>query len=186
MNDDMIIDLYWRRSEAAIRETAQKYGGYCTAIAMNILQSREDSDECVNDAYLRVWDTIPPQRPVLFRPFLGRVTRNVSLNRYKERHAQKRGGNEIELLLEELEGCVPSGSDVEDEYESGVTAKAIDRFLCSIDAENRIVFVRRYWYADSIAGISERFRVSESKVKSMLFRTRVKLKAYLESEGIAI
>ena len=190
MDDNMIIDLYWARSESAIIETAKKYGGYCAKIAMNILRNKEDSEECVNDAYLKAWNAIPPQRPAKFISFLGRITRNLSLNKYKEKNMQKRGGddnkNEVEILLSELSDCIPSGSNVEAEYDAAVTAKAIDSFLRSVDSDNRIVFVRRYWYADSVISISERFNISESKVKSMLFRTRNKLKIYLEKEGVII
>ena len=113
MDDTMIIDLYWERSESAINETALKYGNYCTKIAMNILQSREDSEECVNDTYLKTWDAIPPQRPAKLSAFLGRITRNLSFNKYKARSTQKRGGTDIELLLSELEDCIPSSSSVE-------------------------------------------------------------------------
>jgi len=186
LDDNMILDLYWARSESAIRETAQKYGGYCTKIAMNILQNSEDTEECVNDTYLKTWNAIPPQRPTIFSSFLGKIIRNLSLNKYKEQRAKKRGGYEVALLLDELEDCVPSGNRVEYEYEAGVIAQTIDRFLHSIDAESRIVFVRRYWYVDSIRSIAARFQMSESKVKSMLFRTRSKLRIYLEKEGIAI
>ena len=186
MDDNMILDLYWARSESAISETAQKYGGYCTKIAMNILQNSEDTEECVNDTYLKTWNAIPPQRPTIFSSFLGKIIRNLSLNKYKEQRAKKRGGYEVVLLLDELEDCVPSSNRVEYEYEVGVIAQTIDRFLHSIDAESRIVFVRRYWYVDSIRSIAARFQMSESKVKSMLFRTRSKLRIYLEKEGIAI
>ena len=186
MDDNIILDLYWARSESAISETAQKYGGYCTKIAMNILQNSEDTEECVNDTYLKTWNAIPPQRPTIFSSFLGKIIRNLSLNKYKEQRAKKRGGYEVVLLLDELEDCVPSGNRVEYEYEVGVIAQTIDRFLHSIDAESRIVFVRRYWYVDSIRSIAARFQMSESKVKSMLFRTRSKLRIYLEKEGIAI
>ena len=192
MDDAAIIDLYWARSETAIDETAKKYGGYCAKIAMNILQNHEDSEECVNDTYLKTWDAIPPQRPAIFISFLGRITRNLSLNRYKERNTKKRGGNKngdenkVGLLLSELADCIPSGSNTETEYETELTAKTIDNFLYSVEQENRIIFVRRYWYADSVNSISERFNISESKVKSMLFRMRNKLKIYLEKEGVII
>ena len=182
----MIINLYWARSESAISETALKYNGYCMKIAMNILQNREDSDECVSDTYLKAWNAIPPQRPIVFSSFLGRITRNLSLDIYKKRKAKKRCGNEVELLLSELEGCIPSSFSVEAEYETGAIAKIMDSFLSSVDSDNRIVFVRRYWYADSISSISARFNMSESKVKSMLFRIRNKLKVYLEKEGVMI
>ena len=186
MDDNMIIDLYWTRSESAIGETSSKYGRYCTKIAMNILNDREDSEECVNDTYLSVWNAIPPQRPASFSAFLGRITRNLSLNKYKAQNAKKRGGTEIALILGELVDCVPSGNSVESEYEAGRIAKIIDGFLASAGAENRILFVRRYWHADSIKSIANRFSMSESKVKSSLFRTRAKLKEHLEKEGVEI
>ena len=186
MDDNMIISLYWERSESAISETAGKYGDYCTKIAMNILHNQEDSEECVNDTYLNTWNAIPTQRPAILMAFLGRITRNLSLDKYKKRGAQKRGGDEIELLLSELADCIPSDSDIEAEYEAGSTAEIIDDFLYTLNAEHRIIFMRRYWYADSIASIAERFTIGESKVKSMLFRTRNKLKTYLEKEGVQI
>ena len=182
----MIIDLYLERSESAINETALKYGNYCSKIAMNILHNKEDSEECVNDTYLKTWDSIPPQQPTKFSAFLGRITRNLSFNKYKARNTQKRGGSDMELLLSELEDCIPSESSVEMEYEAGQTAKIIDRFLTASTPENRILFVRRYWYTDSIADIAERFSMSESKVKSSLLRTRNKLKDYLEKEGVTL
>lgn len=176
MSDDRILDLYWARAESAITETAKTYGHYCFAIANNILQSSEDAEECVNDTYLKAWNTIPPQRPTVFRAFLGKITRNLSLNKYKEQRREKRGGNEIALLYSELEDCIPSSNDVETEYETSLVIEAINSFLLSLDKANRIVFVRRYWYADPVGAIATRFQMSESKVKSMLFRTRKNLK----------
>ena len=186
MDDNMIIDLYWARSESAISETSSRYGGYCTKIAMNILQNKEDSEECVNDTYLNVWNAIPPQRPARFSAFLGRITRNLSLNKYKAQNAQKRGGSQVALLLGELEDCIPSRSSVEAEVEAGYTAKIINGFLAAASLESRILFVRRYWYADSIEAIAKQFSMSESKVKSSLFRTRGKLREHLEKEGVEI
>ena len=186
MTDAEIIDLYWERSESAIHETAHRYGPYCRTIAMNILRNEEDSEECVNDTYLNAWNSIPPERPSVFPAFLGRIARNLALDRYKARKAQKRASDETALLLSELEDCIPSGRSVEDEFEARAAAEAIDRFLSRIGKEDRILFVRRYWYADSIIMIARRFAVSESKVKTNLFRTRNKLRDYLEKEGIAI
>jgi len=186
MEDAMIIDLFWARDESAIRETARKYGSYCAKIAANILKNSEDAEECVNDTYLRVWNAIPDERPSRFPPFICRIARNLSLNKYREQRAKKRGGDDFPLLLSELEDCVPWKGGTEAEFDLSQIAEAIDRFLDAADAESRVVFVRRYWYADSIADISERFGMSESKVKSMLFRTRNKLKFYLEREGVAI
>ncbi len=186
MDDEMILDLYWERSESAINETAKKYGGYCLTIANNILRNNEDAEECVNDTYHKTWDTIPPQRPTIFRAFLGKVTRNLSLNKYKEQRTQKRGGDDIASIYSELEDCIPPNSNVEMEYESSLVIGAINSYLLSLDSENRIVFVRRYWYADSIQAIATCFQTSESKVKSMLFRTRNKLKTHLENEGVIL
>ena len=186
MDDDSILDLYWARSESAIDETSKKYGSYCLAIANNILQNNEDAEECVNDTYWKTWDTVPPQRPAIFRAFLGKIARNLSLNKYKERRAKKRGGDNIALLYSELEDCIPSGGSAETEYESGLVVGAINSCLLSLDSGDRIVFVRRYWYADSIQAIAARFQMTESRVKSMLFRTRSKLKTHLEKEGVIL
>ena len=186
MDDVMILDLYLARSESAINETAKKYGNYCYTIADNILQNNEDAEECVNDTYLRAWDNIPPQRPGIFSSFLGKITRNLSLNKYKERNTKKRGGGEIALLFSELEDCIPSNSNVEAEYESNQVVEIINSFLRSMDSEGRAVFVRRYWYADNIQAIAARYQMSESKVKSMLFRVRKLLKTYLENEGVVL
>ena len=186
MDDEMILDLYWARSESAVSETANKYGNYCFSISDNILQNNEDAEECVNDTYLKTWNAIPPRRPSNFRAFLGKIIRNLSLNRYKERKTEKRGGGETALLFSELEDCVPSNNYVETEYEANQTVEEINSFLTSMDNESRIVFVRRYWYADSVRTIAESFQMSESKVMSMLFRIRKRLKAYLEKEGVIL
>jgi RNA polymerase sigma-70 factor (ECF subfamily) len=182
----MILDLYWARSESAINETAKKYGSYCITIANNILQNNEDAEECVNDTYHKTWETIPPQRPTIFRAFLGKITRNLSLNKYKGQRAKKRDGNDIDLMYSELEDCIPSSNSVEMESETNQVIDAINSCLLSMDSENRLVFVRRYWYADSIQAIAARFQMSESKGKSMLFRTRNKLRTYLENEGVIL
>jgi len=186
MTDIEIIDLYWARSESAIYETAQQYNGFCTSISMNILNNRQDAEECVNDTFLRVWNAIPPQRPTVFSSFLGRITRNLSLDRYKARKAKKRSSDETALLLSELEDCIPSNKNVEDEVETRILEEAIDRFLTAAGKNDRVFFVRRYWFADSITEIAQRFSVTESKVKTSLFRTRQKLRIYLEKEGIMI
>ena len=186
MDDDMIIGLYWVRSESAISETARKFGNYCFAVAANILQNNEDAEECVNDTYLKAWNAIPPQHPSNFRSFLGKITRNLSLNKYKERRTKKHGGGEIDLVFSELEDCIPSDNSVEMECEANLVIEAINSFLLSMDSVRRIVFVRRYWYADPIQAIAARFQMSESKVKSMLFRTRRTLKTHLEKEGVVL
>jgi RNA polymerase sigma-70 factor (ECF subfamily) len=153
---------------------------------MNILRNNEDTEECVSDTYLKAWNAIPPQRPSIFSAFLGKITRNLSLDRYREQRAQRRGGGEIPLILDELEDCVPGTRSVEAEVEANAIVHALEAFLDSLGAGDRIVFLRRYWYTDSIASIAARFQMSESKAQSMLFRTRNKLRAYLEKEGITI
>ncbi|MCL2817167.1 MAG: RNA polymerase sigma factor [Clostridiales bacterium] len=185
MDDKLILDLYWARSESAVSKTAEKYGKYCFAIAVNILQNKADAEECVNDTYLKAWEAIPPQRPEIFSSFLGKITRNLALNKCKERKTKKRGGG-IALLLSELEDCIPSAGTVESEYESQTVIEAINACLLSMDRESRVVFVRRYWYADPVKAIAARFQMSESKVKSMLFRARKTLKAHLEKEGVIL
>ena len=186
MDDDMILDLYWAREDSAIVETAKKFGGFCYSVAQNILRNIEDAEECVSDTYLRAWEAIPPQRPLYFRAYLGKITRNLSLTRYKRLKSPKNGGGEIPLLLDELDECVPSGGGVEREFEAKQVTEVLNTFLFYLDKESRTVFTRRYWYADSIQAIAERLGMSESKVKSMLFRIRGKLKTYLEQEGVAV
>ena len=186
MDDDKIIDLYWARSELAISETEKKYSGYCRAISYNILYDNEDAKECVNDTFLKTWEAIPPKRPSAFRGFLGKITRNLSLDKYRKNKAQKRGGGEIELLYSELQDCIPSGDSVESRLESEFVIQAINECLKSMKSTAMLMFVRRYWYADSIQVIAERFNMSESAVKTMLFRSRKKLKEHLEKEGVIL
>ena len=186
MEDDKIIDLYWARQETAIMETDRKYGNYCRSISLHILKNQEDTEECVNDTWMRAWDTMPPKRPDFLGAFLGKIARNLAISRYRMTHAQKRGSGEVDLLLMELEECLPSAKSVEEEIEGKETAAAISRFLYMVDEESRNIFVRRYFYADSVREVADRFEVSESKVKSQLFRLRNRLKDYLEKEGITI
>lgn len=183
MEDKAIIDLYWTRSENAISQTAVKYGAYCYTIAYNILSSREDSEESVNDTYLAAWNTMPPRRPNVLSAFLGKITRYISLDRWKRRSAAKRGGGEVPLALEELENCIPGGEDPEKTLARKELLRSIDSFLEELPAAERKVFVCRYWYLDSVSDIAERFGFSESKVKTMLFRTREKLRVKLGKEG---
>ncbi len=186
MEDERIIDLYWARQEQAIVETDQKYGNYCRSISLHILNSQEDTEECVNDTWLRAWDSMPPKRPDFLAAFLGKIVRNLAISRYRMSHAQKRGSGETDLLLMELEECIPSAKSVEEEIEGKETAASINRFLAEIDAESRNIFVRRYFYVDSIREIAERFEISESKVKSQLFRMRNRLRDHLEKEGVVL
>lgn len=185
MEDNKIIELYWERSETAITETQNKYGRYCHYIAYNILYSNEDSEECVNDTYLRAWDSMPPHRPERLSAFLGKITRNLALDRYDRSRAQKRSSN-VEVALSELEECIPDvrgGLSVADEI---VLRDAINGFLASLPVRTRKVFVRRYWYLSTVKDIACDLDMSESNVKVLLLRTRQRFKSYLEKEGIVI
>lgn len=185
MEDERIVELYFERSETAISETQKKYGKYCHCIAYNILSSDLDAEECVNDTYLRAWESIPPQRPRLLKSFLGRITRNLSLDRYDRDHAIKRGGN-TELVFEEIGECVPSAEDGRDMSDELALKESINRFLESLPKQTRIIFVRRYWYLSPIDNIARGLGLSVSNVKVILMRTRKKFKDYLEKEGISI
>lgn len=185
MEDKQIIELYWARAEDAIQETSAKYGRLCRYIAQNILVSPEDSEECVNDTWLGLWNAIPPQRPSRFSAFIGRVVRNLALKRFDYLTAAKRNAEAV-YSLEELGDCVSGRTSVEDEVENRRIEKTVDRFLWSLDEKRRNIFIRRYWYFDSIESICRRTGYSQSKVKSMLCRTRQKLRDYLESEGIEL
>ena len=185
MDDSRIVDLYWDRDERAVEETAQKYGPYCQQIAMNILRNLQDAEECVNDTYLRTWNTIPPQRPTKLGAFVGKITRHLSLDKFKARSAEKRLGDSFGLSLEELEGCLPSG-DFEADLDAQAIGAAINRFLGKELPTARKIFVCRYFYGDSIEDICRRFSMTEAKVKSSLFRSRNRLRAHLEKEGIGL
>ena len=185
MEDSKIIDLFWGRDEAAIIETSSKYGRLCNYIANNILANHEDSEEVVNDTYLTLWNRIPSDRPSRFSVFIGRITRNLALKRYEYNTASKRNPEAV-CSIDEL-GEIVSGIDfVENEFEKNRIKQAIEQFLLSQDSIKRHVFIRRYWYFDSISEISGRTGFSESKIKSMLFHLRKGLKDHLEKEGIEI
>jgi RNA polymerase sigma-70 factor (ECF subfamily) len=184
MDDSKIIELYWERSENAIDETSKKYSRYCHYISFNILHNNEDADECVNDTYLRVWNSVPPHRPNCLSTFLGKITRNLSSDKYKKYNAEKRGFGKTDFVLSELDECVPSSESVEQAVDEMALVEAINRFLASLSQADRMVFMRRYWYVSPIKEIAEAYGMSESKVKSMLLRVRNKLKLHLEKEGI--
>jgi RNA polymerase sigma-70 factor (ECF subfamily) len=191
LTDTELLDLYERRSETAIEETAKQYKSYCTAIAMNILRNNQDAEEVVNEVYLQVWNSLASgasgslQRPEVFSSFLGRITRNLSINRYKAQNAQKRGGDGAALLLSELESCIPSAQNVEVEVESNDLTSIIKAYLDSIRPEDKAYFIFRYWHGNSVNEIAERFGVGVSKINTSLHRTRNKLKDYLEKRGIS-
>lgn len=185
--DAYIVNLFWARDEQAITETSRKYGAYCQSIALQILQNIQDAEECVNDTYLKAWDVIPPERPSKLGAFLGKITRNLALDKYKAYRAVKRGGSEFAVSLEELGDCIPDTSaDIQSQTNAVHIGKVINDFLQSQPALVRKIFVCRYFYSDSITDIAKRFSCSEGKVKSSLFRTRNKLKIHLEKEGITI
>lgn len=186
MEDSQIVQLYWDRSASAIPATAKKYGSYCTAIARNILGSAEDAEECVNDTYLQAWNAMPPHRPLRLSAFLGRITRNLSFNRYKRLHAGKRGGGELAVVLDELAECVSGAGDVERELDRQELAKAIDGFLNTLSPEKRSIFVCRYWYSDSIADIARRHGMKEGAVSMALNRMRQKLREHLLERGFSL
>lgn len=186
MEDSEIIGLYWRRSEEAISATEEKYGGYCAAIAARILCDTEDAKECVNDTWLAAWNAIPPQKPERLRAYLGRLTRNLSLNRAKAAAAEKRGAGQRELALAELEECVPDPRGVEEAVEEQELTQAINRFLYAQSLPRRNIFIRRYWYLVPIRELAGENGMSEQAMTSLLFRMRGQLKRFLEQEGILL
>lgn len=185
LDDSRIIELFYERSEQAIMELSQKYGAVCAKVADNILNNRLDSEECVNDAYLGAWNTIPPQKPNPLLSYVCRIVRNLALKRYHANTAAKR--NSIyDVALDELGNCFQAPVSVEDEWDAKEVAHMIDEFLEMLDKKNRMMFVRRYWYADSIADIAENFHTSSHNVSVRLFRIREKLRKYLMDEGVSI
>ena len=186
MEDKEIVDLYWERSETANEETVNKYERYCFSIANNIINDIDDALECVNHVYLATWNSIPTHRPVYLNAFLGKITRNLSLDYIRKNGALKRGGGTIQLVLDELVECIPDISTVEQRIEERELVQSINIFLKKLPERDCNVFVRRYWYAESIEEVARFYGMGQSKVKSILFRVRNKLRKYLEGEGIAI
>ena len=182
MEDQQIVDLYFARSESAITETDRKYGRYCHSIAYNILEDHEDAKEIVNDTYLKAWNTIPPNRPDPLKPYVGMISRHLSLDRYEEYHTQKRGG-QVPLVLEELAECIPDNDSREDIGESVALKDALAKFIRSLPDKTQRIFLRRYWYASSVAEIAEEYGIRENSVNVLLHRTRKKLKDHLQKEG---
>ena len=184
MDDLEIIELYFCRDEKALTETAHKYGNYCYTVAFNILNSIEDSKETVNDTYFELWNTIPPERPTVLSAFIGKITRRLAIGRWRKNTAVKRGGGEFEVTLDELSECISDNTNVEKIVEGKLVVSTINEFLKKLPDTERNVFICRYWYADSVKSVAKQFGFSESKVKSMLMRTRTKLKQKLAEEGL--
>lgn len=185
MDDSVIIGLFWDRSELALEEAARKYGSYCRSIAGNILASWQDIDECLNDTWLAAWDSIPPQRPRRLSVYLGRITRNMALNRLKSLRAQKRGGGQAEAALDELRECLP-GSDPDEQLDELVLRDAINQFLRGQLARNRAIFLRRYWAMERVEDIAMDLGLRSGQTATILYRMRRELKKYLEKEGIPL
>ena len=183
MEDKRIIELFWQRQERAIAAAKEKYGAYCTAIACNILGSYEDIEECLSDTWLRAWDSIPPQCPRDLRAFLARITRNLAFSHWRQIHAEKRGGGELPLVLDELSEVVSGRADVEKTIEQKELAAAIESFLDTLPERTRRIFVCRYWYADPVREIAKVHGMKENAVSMLLSRTREKLRKYLIERG---
>ncbi len=179
MDERTIVDLFWQRSEDALTQCARRYGAYCLTVTYNILRSRPDAEECVNETWLRAWQSIPPARPRSLKTYLGRISRNLALDRYEKSRAQKRGGGEIDVALEELTLVAAPESASDEEI-----AHIISSFLCRESTEHADIFVKRYWYLMTVKEISRQYGYSVSKTASILFRMRRRLKSNLESEGL--
>lgn len=182
MEDKQIVDLYWARNENAITQTSVKYGKMMHTTSHSIVGSHEDAEECVNDAYLAAWNSMPENRPTYLGAYMAKIIRNISLNRYDRNHAAKRHG--VQVVFEELEECLGDYETPEEQYESGCLRDVLNEFLAGLGEEKRVVFLRRYFYTDSIADIAQRMQISEGKVKTMLFRMRAQLAEVLKEAGI--
>ena len=186
MDDRNIVELFLQRSEEAILQTNIKYGRYCHRIAYNILGNDEDSEECVNDALMRTWNSIPPNEPTSFSSFIGKITRNLALDKLRQQNSEKRGGGELALALDELAECISDRDELSRREDSAEITAALNSFLEGLNPVERGVFMRRYWMMDPIADIAERYDISVSNTTTMLFRIRAKLKKHLMKEGIPL
>ncbi len=186
MTDEKIIELYWNRSEKAIEETKKQYGDFLHYISFSVLRDNEDAEEVVNDTFFKAWNSIPPAKPNPLKAFLAKITRNLSINKLRDKTAKKRGGNQYELVLEELSECISGGNEIDSAIDSSLLSNILNEFLRSLSDEARRIFIKRYWYMLSVSDISEEMSISVSKVKSSLMRTRNKLKEKLEEEGFNV
>ncbi len=184
MEDEAIVQLFWDRDEKAIAATAEKYGPYCMSIAGNILGNSEDAEECINDAYLNTWNSIPPHRPQMLSTYLGKIVRNLSFNRYKKKRADKRGGGQVGPVLEELSEVLEGSGTPEENWDAIFLLQTINEYLGELPPDKRKVFVRRYWYADSVKDIAKRYNLTENHVAVILNRTRENLRKYLAERGL--
>ena len=186
MNDDAIVALYWQRDESAITVTQEKYNAYLMKIARNILNDTEDSEESVNDTYLAAWNSMPPQKPVVLSTYLGKITRRISISMFRKRNADKRRGGEFALSLDEMEEVLGDHMEPEKEIEAKLLGELLNQFLRSLKPDERRTFIGRYYYMDPLKEVAAYCGMSEGKAKTMLFRTRVKLKEYLKKEGFVL
>lgn len=185
-SDEEIIAMYWDRNEAAIAETATKYGAYCYTIANNILENAEDSEECVSGTWWNAWNSMPPQRPNVLRLFLGKITRNLAINVYKRQRTAKRGGDEMTLILDELSECVSGRETIESELERKELIRGINDYLGTLTPEKRGIFLRRYWYGEKVQDIARSYQLTENSVSVQLNRMRKKLQEFLQERGLAV
>ncbi len=184
MDDVEIIDLYWHRDQSAVSESSAKYGRMLKGISFSVVQNHEDSDECVNDTYLKAWNTMPPQKPNSLAAYLGRITRNLSINCWYASHAKKRGG--VNLLITELSECIPSAYSVEKEMEASELSAFIAEWLYSLAQDDRVLFLRRYWFGQSLKSLAKECGTTPNKLAGRMHRLREKLKLALEKEGISL
>lgn len=182
MEDFQIVDLFWERNENAIRESEIKYGKLLCRVSFSLVSSEEDAKECVNDTYLAAWNKMPSDRPIYLGAYLTKIVRNISISRFRSKKSEKRGG--ATDILSELSECIPDRESVEGHYANKLLADELNRFVASLDEEKRAIFIRRYYYSQSISQISDEMRVGESKIKVILFRLRASLKTVLEREGL--
>ena len=185
MDDRQIVDLYWQRDDAAIRETELKYGPFCRGLAYNVLYSHEDAEECVNDTWQKAWDSMPDERPSLLRAWLGKVVRNLALDRWRRDHAQKRY-NGLDVMLDELEDCVPAFATVESTVDARELGRAISKWLRSLPKDDRVLFVRRYWNGEALNELAADQGVPAAKLAQKMYSLRQNLKKVLETEGIVL
>lgn len=186
MQDEKIVELYWQKDESAIKETQQKYDRYLYKIAYNILADSEDSKESVNDTYLGAWYSMPPHKPVVLSAYLGKLTRRISIDIFRKKNREKRRGSQYAISLTELEECISIGDTTAEAVEVKVLGEALNRFLQGVSEEARHAFIGRYYFLDSVKEVAVYCGMSEAKAKSLLYRTRLELKVYLEKEGYVL